>query len=388
TILEKDIKKGRSLTQTRIEDWWADDKKFWKNRFNPDKRRFVVVRDLNKMLESFKRGDFDMLRIRTPENWGPKLDIPEVKNGYIHRAQFYNQVPRPTYAMRINQTKPLLDNRDIRIGIHHASNWDLILKEIFKGDYTRMRTTSDGYGEFTHPTLQARPFSVEEATASFANAGFDQRGPDGILVNADGKKLSFTLTTGYKRLEDALSILVEEAKKAGLELKLEVLDSTAGWKKAQEKKHELMFTALNTAVEMYPRFFDFYHSYNAFDEMGKVKANTNNMTVTANPELDKMIEAYEKSQDLEEIKRLSHQIQEQVHEAGAYVPGFVRPFFRCAYWNWVQWPEGFSTRLSREHDEYDVHWIDEDLKTETMKARKESRALPQAPVIYDQHKNS
>ncbi len=40
-------------------------------------------------------------------------------------------------------------------------------------------------------------------------------GPDGILVNAGGERLSFTLTTGYRRLEDAMTILEREARKAG-----------------------------------------------------------------------------------------------------------------------------------------------------------------------------
>ncbi len=30
-ILEEDLKKGRSITQTRQADWWANDKKFWRN---------------------------------------------------------------------------------------------------------------------------------------------------------------------------------------------------------------------------------------------------------------------------------------------------------------------------------------------------------------------
>ncbi len=39
TILAGDINKGRSIVQTRLEDWWAKDKKFVRYRFNPDKRQ-------------------------------------------------------------------------------------------------------------------------------------------------------------------------------------------------------------------------------------------------------------------------------------------------------------------------------------------------------------
>ncbi|MFV1996032.1 MAG: ABC transporter substrate-binding protein, partial [Verrucomicrobiales bacterium] len=42
-IYPRDIRKGRSITQTRQQHWWADDKKFWRHRFNPDQRRFTVT---------------------------------------------------------------------------------------------------------------------------------------------------------------------------------------------------------------------------------------------------------------------------------------------------------------------------------------------------------
>ena len=44
------------------------------------------------------------------------------------------------------------------------------------------------------------------------------------------------LPTGYRHLEDVLVVLKEQAKKAGLELKLKVLEPTAAWKAANEKK--------------------------------------------------------------------------------------------------------------------------------------------------------
>ena len=99
-----------------------------------------------------------------------------------------------------------------------------------------MQTSSDGYGEFTHPTLLAREFDIDKAQEAFARAGFTKRGPDGVLEDATGQRLSFTFSSGYEQYKDVLTILKEEALKAGLELRLEILDSTAGFKKVQEKK--------------------------------------------------------------------------------------------------------------------------------------------------------
>ncbi len=385
-ILQGDVDKGRSVTQQRLEDWWANGKKFWRYRFNPAKRRFLVTRDPNKAVEEFKQGIYDTFRAGVPEIWYDKLSGPEIERGYIYKAQFYNEVPRPSYAIRINSTKPLLDNRDIRVGLHHACNWDLVIQEYFRGDNERMRTTSDGYGAFTHPTLQPRGYSVEAAEEAFAKAGFTQRGGDGIFVDGEGRRLSFTLTTGYRPLEDILTILEREAAKAGVEFRLEVLDSTAGWKKAQEKKHELVFTALNTSVELYPRYFDFFHSYNAHEEDGSPKTHTNNMTMTSDPEIDALIDRYEASSDPEEIRSLAFQIEEKLYEEAAYIPGFVQPFYRCGFWRWVGWPDGFNSRLSRYHDDLCVHWIDEKKKEETLAARKKGEGLGKSVQVYEQYR--
>ena len=389
TIGTGDINKGRSLVQTRLKDWWAKDKKFVRYRFNPDKRRFTVMRDVNKHDQAFIKGDYDMLRIRDPAQWYDKLDpakVPDVANGYIVRAQFYNQIPRPTYALYINRTKPLLDNLDVRVGLQHASNWQKVIDQYFRGDYQRMRTASDGYDRFTHPTLQPREYSVEKAGEAFARAGFTRRGSDGILENADGTRLSFTLTTGYQRLADPLTILEQEARKAGVELKLEILDSTAGWKKVQEKKHEIMLTALNVSVEPYPRYHDNYHSYNAFDEDGSLKANTNNFTVTSDPSYDALIERYDRSQDLDEIMELAHELEEKIYADAAFVPGYVRPFFKFAYWRWIRWPDSFNVRKATEHDEYHLYWIDEELKKETLAAKKKGESFGETTRVFDQFK--
>ena len=35
-VLEENIVKGSSITLTRVPNWWANDKRFYKNRFNPE----------------------------------------------------------------------------------------------------------------------------------------------------------------------------------------------------------------------------------------------------------------------------------------------------------------------------------------------------------------
>jgi microcin C transport system substrate-binding protein len=398
-VKEEDIKKGRSITLTRLQDWWARDKKFWRYRFNPDKIHFSVIRDSSKSFEAFRRGDIDAIGLNLAEYWYEKLpdSDPDVAAGYIRKAVFYNQFPRSPIGLWINSSRPLLDNRDIRVGINYATNWSLVIEKYFRGDYTRMRTASDGFGEFTHPTLEARPFDMAKAREYFAAAGFTTSGPDGVLVNEQGQRLSFTLSSGYESMTDVLTILKEEALKAGLELRIEVLDGTTAWKLVQEKKHDIQFTGFGGFLEMYPRYWEHYHSDNAYDEPyladgsvnpdRKIKTQTNNLEELAIPEMDRLIEAYRTSSDKAEMVELAHQMDELHAEYASFVPGFVQDFYRVGYWRWYRYPEDFNLRHSNYSGEFFVHWIDEDMRRETLEARKRGETFTPEIRVYDQYKS-
>ena len=319
-IRPEDVRKGRSIALTRNKDWWAKDKKYWRYRFNPDRIQFTVIRDDAKTFEAFKRGDVDQFGLGLAEYWYEKLpdSDPDIQAGYIHKVMYYNQRPRPNFGLWINTAQPLLKDREIRLGINYATNWELVIEKFFRGDNTRMNTGQEGFGDFTHPTITARTFDISKAQAHFAAAGFTERGADGILVNDQGQRLAFTLATGYESLRDVLTILREEAAKAGLELRIEVLDSTVGWKKVQEKQHDIFFTAFGVFLELYPRFWEHYHSDNAYDKAfledgsvnpeRKLKTQTNNLESFAILEMDQLIERYRRSSDRDEMIQLAHRM--------------------------------------------------------------------------------
>ncbi len=395
-IKAEDIRKGRSIALTRLENWWAKDLKFYRHRFNMDRVQFNVIRDTAKAFEAFKRGDIDQFGLGLAEYWYEKLsdNAPDVEAGYIKKAVFYNQRPRPPFGLWINTARPLLDNLELRQGIAHATNWQLVIDQFFRGDSSRLHDSNDGFGEFSHPTLKGRAFEIEQALQYFAAAGFSQRGPDGILINATGERLSFTLSTGYASMKDVLTILKQEAAKAGLEFRIEVLDGTASWKKTQEKKHDISFVAFGRFLEMYPRFWEHYHSFNAYDtaflEDGsinpqrKLKTQTNNLESFAIPEMDQLIEQYRASEDKQEMIELAHRMIELHHDYASFVPGFYQGFFRLGYWRWLHYPEEFSYKHASGPGELFVEWIDTAAKQQTLDAKKAGEKFETSITIYDQ----
>ncbi len=390
------------ISFTRLADWWANEKFGFKYRYNPATLRLRVIRETPNAWESFLSGELDLFGMNLAEYNSDRLPDthPLVERGLIHKHTFYNDVPRATWGLWMNTARPLLADREVRLGIQHALNWQLVLDQYFRGDYTRLETSADGYGDMSHPTLRARRFDLARAAEHFTRAGFTKRGADGVLVNSVGQRLSVGLTSGYEMLAPVLTILQQEARKAGLELQVEILDAMAAFKKVQEKNHDIAFTAFNVAVELYPRYWETAHSANAYDQpyladgstpnpARQPKPQTNNLQSLAIPELDALITRYDQSSSLDEMRELAHRMEEILHEDASYSPGFKMPFYRAASWRWLRYPETYAVRYSSDPLESAVHWIDESRRDETRAARRdESKRFPAEVRVHDRWKSS
>lgn len=387
-VLPGDIVKGVSITQTRVRDWWAKDNKYYQYRFNPDKLVSVVVRDESKAFELFRAGELDTFPITRPELWYEKSEIPPVYEGYIERATFYNRYPRVPFGFYLNVTKPPLDNRDVRVGICYAMNWQKVIDVLFRGDYQRLNSFNDGFIPFSDPTIRARPYSISKAREAFAKAGFTEEGPDGILRKPDGTRLSVSLSyPGISRFDRMFALLREEAKPCGFELRLDGLEPTVAYKKQMQKQHEMAFSAWNTSPPS-PDFHQFLHSTNAFDDKGNPKPNTNNTFLWARPDTDRLSEVVRNAATEEELTDAVRKLQNIMHDEAMFIPGYTVDFIRLGYWRWVQWPDSKTTHFSPPvtydpHETY-VLWIDTEVKEETLAARRAGKVFPEvSKVIAD-----
>jgi microcin C transport system substrate-binding protein len=210
-----------------------------------------------------------------------------------------------------------------------------------------------------------------------------QRGNDGIWAK-NGRRFSVEVTYGSERHTPKLVVLKEEAKRAGVELKLQKLDPSAWYKKISEDRHEVIIMGFGTGLR--PSFWQTWHSDNAH------KPQTNNVTNTDDPELDRMIDRYRNSLDEDERIHLSLQIQEKIHEIGAFVPEAMRPYFRQAYWRWWRLPHPPATKHSSSaFSPFDsmtggLFWYDKSIYDATKKAMKRKKPLKPTTIIDQTYK--
>ena len=386
-ILDEDVVKGRSITLTRVKDWWAKESKYNRYRYNVDKIKYRLVRSDEKVFEFFKKGEIDMFHLGVPKRWYEQMEIPAVFNGYIQKKSFYNVYPRVPRGLYINHSKRFLNDVNIRIGLQHASNWQKVIDIDLRGDAARLNIYNDGYGKFSNNKIIAREFSSEKARAAFAKSGFTKQGNDGVLQNEEGERLSFTIThTSSPVVNKMLQRLKEEALNAGLEYRLEGMDGTAGYQKVMQKKHDITFWGWGTNPP-FPRYFEGIHSSNAYDPGTKTpRVMTNNISVYSNPSADPLAQGIRFATSEEQIQKMSWNLEQILHDTAFWIPAYKREFYRLGHWRWMYWPDDFNVKLTREAQESYVYWIDVEEKEKTLRARSDNKSYPEVDSIYDQYR--
>lgn len=367
-----DVKKGRYIEYERKDTWWANDRRFYRHRFNPQKIRVKVIRDINIAYQHFLKGELDTFGLVLPEFWHEKAKGRLFDAGYINRYWFYNDLPQPSSGMFLNEDDPILADRNVRIGLAHAMNLKRVIDTVLRGDYERLETFQEGFGEYDNREIKARRFDLEKAREHLAAAGWVERGPDGILVR-DGVRLELRVTYGSPHHTPRLVILKEEARKAGIDLVLQLMDSASSFKQMLEKKHQIAWMGWGTSG-LSPRYWEHFHSVNAH------RPQTNNITNHDDPEMDSLIDEYRASTEKARRVELARTLEQMVHDSGAVIPTFKVPYTREAAWRWVRLPEALGTRTSVSlfnplplsagmYSAGGLFWLDVPLKQEIRDAR-------------------
>lgn len=377
-----EVKKGKSITLKRVKDWWGDEERYFQYRFNPDRIEIKVLRDQNIAWQHFLRGDLDTFGLTMPNWWHDKTKVPEFEKGYIERTWFYNQTPQSPMGLYLNTADPLLRDLNVRLGIQYALNLDKMLSTLLRGDYQRLNSYGSGQGDFTNTEIKARPFDPKLAREYFAKAGFSKAGPNGILQDDKGQPLTLTITYTTAEHAQRLTLLREEAKKAGLNLELNLMDASAGFKSMLEKKHQSAWMAWSGG--RYPAYWEFFHKVNAN------KPQTNNIMNIDDDAISTLVEQYDKEFDFAKKAALSRQIQQRLYELASFVPAYQVPYTREGAWRWIKLPKVPATPKSEllywpldggnsGYSYGGLLWIDEALKTETKAAIKRGQTFP--PVV-------
>jgi microcin C transport system substrate-binding protein len=197
---------------------------------------------------------------------------------------------------------------------------------------------------------------------------FTRTDSDDVLVNERGEQLSFTLVHGSKGLERHLTVMQQEFRRAGVDMRLRLLEPGTAFERGLERKYEMTLTSRTTSFYPGPRQY--------FHTEFKAKTNNNNIWGFGTSEVDELIRIYEDDLDANARRRAMHRIDEIVHDEAFYIPFWTGPFIRVVYWDYVRFPENWIPPRTEQLMDHMVTWIDPARRTALEQAMRESRALP------------
>ncbi len=380
------VKKGRSLTFKHVgKDWWGYSNPYYRNRYNVEKIRIQVIRDTDIAKKHFEKGDLDAFAVILPSLWHEKTHSEPYQKGYIHKYWGFSQTPQGAGGLWLNTDKSLLSDINVRKGIALATDFDGMIKKVLRGDYMRKpNALGVGQGNYTNTDVKAPHFDPKLAVQYFIKAGFTSIGEDGIRMNAGGERLSFAITYAARFHTPRIAYLKEQAKLAGLEFTLNLIDGSSAFKYVNEKKHDISFHDMGSGEV--PQYWEYFHSSNAH------KPQTNNFTNFSTPELDRLIMDYRNEFSTEKREALSRQIQKIVADASVIVPGYMVPYTREAYWRWMKLPQQPMTKKTESlfsiGAPYDLgtYWIDPDTRKETLSAMDKGTSFTPVTIVNDTYK--
>ena len=70
-----------------------------------------------------------------------------------------------------------------------------------------------------------------------------------------------------------------------------------------------------------------------------------------------------------------------MHEEAFYIPFWMAPYLRLAYWDYLQFPEFYLPRRTEQLMDYMVYWIDPEKKAALERAMQAGEAYPVDPEI-------
>ena len=385
TLSADGVVPGRSLTLSRVRNWWAADRKYTRNTCNVDAISYSFIAEASKRRELFRLGQLDLLNGRNSDFWYEGLEIPEVHAGLIQRVQFYNLWPVSSLGIHLNCSKPPFDNKDFRKGFHHAMNIKSVIDTVFRGDAHRNGSYFSGFGMYSAPDITAARYDEDEARACFARAGYTREGSDGILCKPDGTRLQVTVSSRIDPIyANCMEVLRIYAARCGMDLRWETLDDTIFYVKVKDKQYSASIFSWSFSPPL-PEPGLFFYSGDAYSPNGIPVRGTANVTATASPEIDAAILACKTAATEEQAAEANRRLQRLVAATYAWVPGWCTPYCRFAQWRWVCWPKtpDYNFCPPRYHDPLDSHvyWIDESLRDEVLRSRGDTENMNEQELV-------
>ena len=356
----KETKFHKKIVLKRNKRWWANKYDLVNRRFNFDKIVLRYVKDAAVAHEMFKRKEFDLFyyELDTLSYWDDQSKEPFTNaNNAVVTAEMFN--PSTWGGVALNMRKGVLKEKKFRKALQLLMNRELMMNKIFKG---HVRPTS---GPFMRGTEYSKwkgrapvPFNPKKAESYLIELGFTQTNSDGVRfreVMEDGKKVKQLASVEIMYSLDThaqwITVMKEDAKKVGIEIKPRIIEWSAATKKLDEFKFDAF--VISWMGSPIPAPEQLFHGRTAESR------SSSNIPGLNHKRLNDLIDKGPAQFDQKKRYALYHQIEKIIIDEQPYIFRWTQKLHKVSYWKDRVDPTAtpfFKFSGSHLRDPFFFHW--------------------------------
>ncbi len=350
---------GRSITFSRMKDYWAANLPTQRGMYNFDTIRVDIYRDDVVALEGIKSGQFDYYEEYIARNWATAYDIPAVRDGRLIKAGIDHKIPRGMQGFMFNTRRDKFADRRVREAIDLTLDFEWMNGTLFYNAYERNRsffeeTPFEATGipkgkelallepfrdilpedaltkEYAVPTTPGDGFAREnliKAQKLLNDAGWVMR--DGKRVNAKtGEHLTIEFLMTQRTFERVISIMRYNLKKLGIESEFRYVDASQYQKRLNNYNFDIVSIWWNMGL-FFPgsEQYTFWHSSQA-DIPG-----AQNLGGVKNKAVDSLVKKVMRAQTMEDLEPAARALDRVLLWEHYVIPHWSIHKWRVLWWN-------------------------------------------------------
>src|SRR6478672_4690095 len=144
TFRVKEFVAGRTVVYERVKDYWGKDLNVNIGRDNFDEMRFEYFRDQTVALEAFFSFHVTARTENSAKNWATAYDFPAVKDKRVLLEEFPIRDRGIMQGFAFNTRRDKFKDPRVRRAFNFAFDFEEMNKQIFFGQYTRIKSYFDG----------------------------------------------------------------------------------------------------------------------------------------------------------------------------------------------------------------------------------------------------
>ena len=356
------------LSFKKVDNWWAYEYKYFSNMFNFD---FIEIRILPGTQASirkyFRNEQLDLIPITTQDEYLNAINDARTQRGFadIWRAK-YNGV-EGLNGILFNTEKVPLNNIEFRRAMEYVIDINGLIDAVLQRDYKRCNTMGenqvcDGFS-FNNKNIKMGSFNKEKARNLLEKAGYEFTDKNGIRVDKEGNKASFTILYTDKELKDIFGYLFAKALECGVELDFQFV-SGGILEKIKRRNFQAWWASIPSSNV--PNHYHLLHSLTRDSP-----PYLSNIFGFKDSKLDSILEEYNKNNiSIKEKAILNQKLEAMVKDNALFLPTYVPSVKKCLCWKYIRFPGWISMPLIKDFfsDFACLAWFDPLIKNEIDKA--------------------